>query len=227
MRQIDTAPRLDVETTDYGYYYVSHRNLGDGNFYVRLYHYVMPFQQMRGGIHKFDGKRKDFPVVDGHIWAPIDDGQTHVYNWHHGYDESVKLTPEHIDEAEIFYGRGPDDMIPGTFRLKRNLSNDFMRDLSLMKQGNYSGIVGVNTQDFALQEGMGKITDRSQEFLASTDRAIVTMRRLMLDAMDKVEAGNAPPGVEPEQHRGVRAYDDILPPGFELQTLLDEARARW
>jgi hypothetical protein len=102
-----------------------------------------------------------------------------------------------------------------------------MRDLSLMKQGNYSGIVGINTQDFALQEGMGKIVDRSQEFLASTDRAIVTMRRLMLEAVATVEAGGAPLAVEPSQHRGVRAYDDVLPPDFDLQTLLDEARARW
>lgn len=210
MRLKDTAPRLDVETTDYGYYYVSHRNLGDGDYYVRLYHYVMPFQQMRGGIHKFNGKRKDFPVVDGHIWAPIDDEQTHVYNWHHGYDASVSLTQEHIDEAETFYGRGPADMIPGTFRLKKNKSNDYMIDRDLQKRKVFTGITGINTQDFALQEGMGPIVDRSREHLGSTDRAIITMRRLLLEATYDVEAGKRPRGAHPATHGHMRPFDNFV-----------------
>ena len=222
MRQIDTAPRLDVETTDYGYHYVSHRNLGDGNFYVRLYHYVMPAQQMRGGIHKFDGKRKDFPVVDGHIWAPIDDEQTNVYNWHHGYDTSVPLTPEHIDEAEIFYGRGPKDMIPGTFRLKKNKSNDYMRDFNLMKTKIFTGITGINTQDFALQEGMGPIVDRSKEHLGSTDRAIITMRRLLLEATHEVEAGRTPRGTDPRKHGHMRPHDNFVKAGDDWRKVFEE-----
>ena len=54
----DKSPRLDVNPTDYGYNYVSTRQMGGGDTYVRLYHYVMPFQQMRGGIHEFSGARR-------------------------------------------------------------------------------------------------------------------------------------------------------------------------
>ena len=227
MRQIDTAPRLDVEPTDYGYY-VSHRNLGDGDFYVRLYHYVMPCQQMRGGIHKFNGKRKEFPVVDGHIWAPIDDYQTNVFNWHHGYDMSVPLTNEHIVEAETFYGRGPDDMIPGTFKLKKNKSNDYMIDRHLQKTKIFTGITGINTQDFALQEGMEPISDRSKEHLGSTDRAIITMRRLLLEATYDVEKGKAPRGSDPHSHSGMRPYDNFVKAGQDWKLIFaDEIKAKF
>ena len=37
--------------------------------------------------------------------------------------------------------------------------------------------VAVNTQDMAIQEGMGPICDRSKEFLGTSDKAIVAMRR--------------------------------------------------
>ncbi len=54
----------------------------------------------------------------------------------------------------------------------------------MQKTRNFTGIVGVNTQDFALQEGMGPICDRSKEFLGSSDKAVVAMRRLLLEALD-------------------------------------------
>ena len=73
-----------------------------------------------------------------------------------------------------------------------------------------TGIRGVNTQDFALQEGMGPIPDRSQERLGTTDRAIIVTRQLLLEACDRVRAGEAPRGVEPRTYRGVRAYDCVI-----------------
>jgi hypothetical protein len=49
--------------------------------------------------------------------------------------------------------------------------------------------VGVNTRDNALQEGMGLIVDRTREHLGTTDRAIIVMRQLLLEAIREVEAG--------------------------------------
>jgi len=79
------------------------------------------------------------------------------------YDETVELTPEWVESRETQMGRGQNDLIPGTFRLKKNQSNDYMVDRQMQKTQNFTGIVGVNTQDFALQEGMGPICDRSKE----------------------------------------------------------------
>jgi hypothetical protein len=210
MRLRDRSPRLDVERTDYGYYYTSHRNLGDGRAYVRIYHFGMPFQQFRGGIHMFSGKKREYPELNGHIWVPIDDTTTWVYNWACAYDREAKFSEENVIERETFYGRGPDDMIPGTFRLKANRSNDYYIDRAVQKTKTYTGIKGINTQDFALQEGMGPTVDRSLEHLGTSDKAIVAMRRIMLEAINEVAEGRPPRGIDPATQRAIRAYDGFM-----------------
>jgi phenylpropionate dioxygenase-like ring-hydroxylating dioxygenase large terminal subunit len=228
VRNRDRAPRIEVEPTDYGYYYTSTRNADGQGSYVRVYHYIMPVQQMRGGITSISGERENVPKLDGHLWVPIDDERTYVYNWLCSYDERVPLTPEYVEKWESFTGRGGDDLIPGTFRLKRNLSNDYQIDRQKQKTQTFSGITGLNTQDFALQEGMGPIVDRSKENLGSADRAIVTMRRLMMDAIRAVEKGEIPRGMTPESHRGVRPYDGFVPPGRTWQECFAaELVAKW
>jgi phenylpropionate dioxygenase-like ring-hydroxylating dioxygenase large terminal subunit len=228
LRSRDRAPRIAVEPTDYGYRYSSTRSADEANEYVRVYHFVMPNQQIRAMTTAPSGERAEVPKIDGHVWVPIDDEHCWVYNWAYGYDENAPLTPAFIEAIETFAGRGPDDLIPGTFKLKRNLENDFMIDRELQKTSTYTGITGLNTQDMALQEGMGPIVDRSREFLGSSDRAIVTMRRLMLEAIRAVEAGDAPRGVNPEVARDIRAHDGYVPRGGDWHTLFaDELKARW
>jgi hypothetical protein len=74
---------------------------------------------------------------------------------------------------------------------------------------------------------MGHIVDRSKEFLVATDRAIVTMRRLMLEAINRVERGDDPPGNQPADHRGVRAFDDIVPPATTTPQMVANTVAKW
>jgi len=211
IRNRDGAPRIDVERTDYGYSYISTRDMGpaDGN-YVRVYHYVMPFHQIRGNITSLFGGRAAVPKFDGHMWVPIDDETTWVFNWTYGYDESVPITPAFAAEWETFFGRGPDDVLPGR-KLKRNPANDYLIDREMQRTKNFTGIVGLNTQDFALQEGMGPIVDRSQEHLGTSDRAIIQARQLLFEAIDDVHAGRHPRGSRPGCYRSIRAYDAYVP----------------
>ncbi|HXS38856.1 MAG TPA: Rieske 2Fe-2S domain-containing protein [Stellaceae bacterium] len=213
LRNRDGAPRIDVETTEYGYTYISTRKASEQDAYVRVYHYVMPFQQMRGNVTARVGGRAEFPRLDGHLWVPVDDEHTCVYNWAYSYDRSTPFTPDFIRFIDADYGRGEEDLIPGTYRLKRNLANDYMIDRVMQKTVNSTGIVGVNTQDFAVQEGMGPIVDRSLENLGTSDRPIVTMRRLLLEAVDAVERGGDPPALDPKSHRAIRAHDGVVPKG--------------
>jgi hypothetical protein len=195
---------------------------------MRVYHYVMPSQQMRGALTGQDGKRQKVPKLDGHIWVPIDDEHTYVYNWACGYDQSVPLTKEFIAEWESFAGRGENDLIPGTFRLRRNLSNDYLVDRKLQKHSTFTGITGLNTQDFALQEGMGPIVDRSQEHLGASDKAIIALRRLLLEGTHAVERGECPRGTDPSAYRHVRPYDDIIDGDTDWrQVMAKELVAKW
>jgi hypothetical protein len=144
------------------------------------------------------------------------------------YDETVPFNPEWIESREAAMGRGKDDLIPGTFVLRRNPSNDYLIDRHMQKSRNFTGIVGVNTQDFALQEGMGPICDRSKEFLGSSDKAVIAMRRLLLEALDAIEKGSTLRGVDADTHRMVRPYDHMVPPEQDWRIIFEkELQAKW
>ena len=227
-RQRDRSPRIDVERTDYGYYYVSSRDMGEDGTYVRVYQYVMPALQMRANSVGWFGGKNEVPRVDGHVWAPIDDETTYVYNFMYAYDSSITFTPEWIEAREKSMGRGEDDLIPGTFKLKKNPSNDYLIDRAMQKTQNYTGIAGINTQDFALQEGMGPICDRSREFLGTSDKAVVAMRRLLLEAVDTAEKGGSLRGLDPTGYRAVRPHDNIVPLGRDWRAQFEkELVAKW
>jgi phthalate 4,5-dioxygenase oxygenase subunit len=227
LRQHDKSPRLDVERTDYGYYYASTRKVDAGK-YMRVYHFVMPAQQMRASIIGYEGVRNKPARLDGHIWVPIDDHTTHVFNIMCAPHPEDELIPEAVEKREVAAGRGEINTIPGTFRLKRNQSNEYLIDRQMQKTQNYTGIVGVNTQDFALQEGMGPIVDRSKEFLGTSDKAIVAMRRIILEAISQNEKGEDPRGLNPDTYRNIRAYDRVIPADDDWkETMKDDLVAIW
>jgi phthalate 4,5-dioxygenase oxygenase subunit len=203
-RARSTHPRLEVLTTDYGYMYSSIRHLPDDNKnYVRLYHYVMPFYQIRAADVDEDNR-----AMHGHIWVPIDDEHTYVFNYMCNKDRPLPY--EEWQEQEHRAGRGVQDYIPGTFKLKQNKSNDWGLDREIQRTTNFPGIVGVNTQDMALQETMGAIFDRSQERLGTADTAIIFMRKLLMQAAKDVMEGNDPLGTHGEGS-DVRPAEMILP----------------
>jgi phthalate 4,5-dioxygenase len=227
LRARDGHPRLDVEKTDYGFRYASTRDLGDDGLYVRIYHYVMPAQQLRGRVTAWNGGRSKIPQLAGHLWIPIDDEHTFVYNTMYGFDPNVPITQEYAWEEEARFGRGKDDLLPG-FRLKASLENDYFIDRHLQRTKTFTGITGINTQDYALQEGMGPIVDRSKEHLGTTDKAIIVTRQLLLEAIETVAGGGTPRGAEPQTHRNVRAYDDHLERGRDWRIEFErELAAKW
>ncbi len=208
LRSRSTAPYLEVEQTDYGYTYSSVRPLSreEGN-YVRTYHYVLPFHQLRAGQVGRSGEPVQ-PRSSGHCWVPIDDENTMVFNWTFTWDENPLA-----DKDRRLAGTGNEwdvDVDRTTFRTVRNKGNDWMIDRQMQRTENFTGIVGVNTQDRALQETMGTIADRSQEHLGTSDRAIIAMRKLLQEAIRVNEDGGTPKGSQGE-YIGIRAIDRILP----------------
>ena len=228
MRTADGAPRLEVDRTAYGFRYASTRRFGERD-YVRVYQFMMPSQQSRGFIL---GNRLNeeghIPTIHGHLWIPIDDHSTMVWNWIYSFDPSQPLTAEWAESWEDYSGRGAHHFIPGTFKLKLNPSNDYHIDRQLQKTTSYTGIQGANTQDFAVQEGMGAICDRSREHLGTTDRAVIVARQLLLEACDEVADGRDPIGTDPAAYRTARAADNFIPRDADWRTeLAAELSARF
>lgn len=225
LRQRDTRPSLEVDITDYGFTYVGIRNISEDESYLRVYQFIMPFQKLQGNFYEFSGKPRPVPVEYGHLWVPMDDDHTAVYNVRYSrYDTpECELTDAVQLKFESDTGRGPEDYIPGTFRLVRNPGNDWLIDREVQRTRTFTGIKGVNTQDVAIQEGMGPIVDRSREYLGTTDRAIAAARQLLLEATYDVAEGVVPRGVDPEPSREVRGADLRAPRGVPWRDYMKEA----
>jgi phenylpropionate dioxygenase-like ring-hydroxylating dioxygenase large terminal subunit len=208
------APTLEVDVTDYGYRYVGIRPLEDDETYVRAYHYVMPFTQIRPQQFRYRGRVR--PRAAGHFWVPMDDENCMVWNWMYSFGDEP-LTEE--DRLERDSGNGPDHVDPRTFRSKVNRRNGWLIDRQVQKTETFTGIEGINAQDRGVQESMGPIVDRSKEYLGPADRAIIVTRRLLLQAIKTVGEGGDPPGVDTSYYQA-RAVERILPKGVQWREAL-------
>jgi len=210
LRARATAPKLEVYKQPYGFTYVGIRGLGDRGNYVRAYQFVMPAQQMRGYMTNWStGEPEEYPSVNGHLWVPVDDENCCVFNWMYSASPDKALPRDYCIEHETLFGRGPTNSLPG-YRLARNQSNDYLIDREVQRTDTFTGISGINTQDFALQETMRPTVDRSKEHLGAADAAIIVARQLLIEAVHDVEEDRAPRGVNPQAYRDVRGCDKIL-----------------
>ena len=199
------APLVEVERTDYGYRYAGIRPLGEKGNLIRSYHWVMPFTQIRPQQFGRQGQEPR-PVIAGHIWVPMDDDNCMVYNWSYSFGDEPLADSE---ENERALGRGEGEL-QADFKNIRNRENDWLIDRQVQKYETFTGIYGINNQDQAVQESMGAIVDRTRENLAASDMAIVTARRILLEAAKTAADGGDPPGVGTSYYNA-RAIDKILP----------------
>ena len=192
------APTLEVDVTDYGYAYFGIRPMGDGTRYVRGYHFIMPFTQLRPpgpGMNQ----------THGHYWVPMDDETCMVWNFYASYD-AAPLGSRSSDSGN---GYGTHVSVENGFRPTRNRSNDWMIDRQMQKTETFTGIDGINQQDRAVQESMGRIVDRTRENLGPADRAVVATRRLLLEAADTVARNGDPRGTGSSYYE-VQAAEAVL-----------------
>jgi phthalate 4,5-dioxygenase oxygenase subunit len=168
-RPSDHRPKLEVEDRPYGFRYAAIRRPdGDGQAskYVRITLFVapcfvlIPVQRRGPGVE----------IVTHQAWVPIDD--EHNYFFSVRWNRCGPIVKDHAAQFQM----------DGDFRPARNRANKHLQDRAAMKAGNWSGIQGVNSQDFAVVESMGPIYDRTREHLGSTDMAIARFRRLMIQA---------------------------------------------
>jgi phthalate 4,5-dioxygenase oxygenase subunit len=205
------APTLAVDVTDYGYQYAGIRPLGETEVHIRAYHFIMPFHQIRPSLTE-----RGNPSIAGHIWVPMDDDNTMVYNWEYSITDEP-MNEE--DRLERRLGNGPLDVDQTTFRSQRSRENNYLLDRQVQKTENFTGIEGINTQDRAVQESMGRIVDRSKEHLGPADKAIIQARRLLLEAVKTVQAGGTPRGVNATYYT-LRAAEGVLPHEADWHELL-------
>ncbi|MBV8087124.1 MAG: Rieske 2Fe-2S domain-containing protein [Chloroflexi bacterium] len=86
------------------------------------------------------------------------------------------------------------EMIPGTWRTKANVHNDYELDRLAQRWYSYTGIKTFPLQDIAMMENQwGALADRTKEHLMSMDAYIIHLRQRLLRAAKALAAGTEPP----------------------------------
>lgn len=211
----DVRPRLDVQTTAYGFRYAAIRKPiidPERTQYVRVTLFIAPFSAM-------------FPAPEGlaymQSFVPIDDEHTMFYFFQGSYERPFDA--ETRARRELRAGMRPGIDLDADFRRVQRRENDWMQDRASMRgpNGSFSGIFGVQNQDMAVQESMGKLYDRRKEHLGTSDVAVIRMRRVMLDSVRAfTERGEPPVGLaEPVPYERLRAQEKIIPLDVPWQTV--------
>jgi phthalate 4,5-dioxygenase len=226
LNNFDTlVANMHIDKTNYGFTYAGIRSRTKDTW-VRGYQWIMPSYHMRATVEGTFGSRDDVPTIDGHIWVPIDDEHTWVYSFAYSHDPARPLSQDKVKARETRLGRG--DFLDKDYRSRLNRSNDYEINRKVQKEKTMTGIQGINTQDLALQEGMGRIVDRSKEHLGTTDRAIITLRQVLVEALDTLERGGQMPAIDPATYRNVRSFDRVIANGAEWRSATkDDVVARF
>jgi phthalate 4,5-dioxygenase len=206
----DKAPRLEIEETQFGFRYAALRRPIQNSathHYVRMTTFIAPYTVVipPNNLYK---------IAILHV--PCGNTNTAF----HFIAFGGATTPDQ-ESWRKFCGAQTGIDVDSQFRKFRTCENNYLQDRSSMKLGNFTGIRGIPNQDIAMWETMGPIADRSRDRLGASDVAIVTFRRMMVDAARHVQAGGSAIGAgEPgTQHILLQGFEGIVPKGWDWRTL--------
>jgi phthalate 4,5-dioxygenase len=207
----DRAPQLQAERTDYGFRYAAIRRPilnPDTHDYVRITVFVAPFTALIPPNDQYNVAQMN---------VPIDDHNAFFYFIAWGENGRG------IDQEawRRFCAAQPGIDLDADWRKIRNRDNHYLQDRQVMKLGDFTGIKGIPTQDMAMWESMGAITDRTSERLGPSDLAIVEFRRIMIEAAKTLRDSGTAMGIgESRAHyASLASFEGIVPKTTDWRSL--------
>jgi len=202
----DGAPVFEFIDQPYGFREGAIRDEGDIS-YARVREVALPFFSFIPSA--YGGSR----IVCCSI--PIDDVTT--AQWYIAYNPHTPL------ETDMLRNFGTTSGDPDHFNADMGgWENLWGQDREAMKAGHWSGITGRGNayEDFAVQESMGPIVDRSQEYLGTCDRVIYRARRLLLEAVKRFQEDGTISFMSPEiDFARIRAISFAYPKDKDWRTV--------
>jgi phthalate 4,5-dioxygenase len=139
--------------------------------------------------------------LSNNMRVPIDNGHTMFFRLRWSLDP---MSEEHIQEYK-HGGYTHPELIPGTWKAKANIFNDYEIDRIVQKNFTYSGIKTFPLQDIAMMEDQwGPLADRTREHLTAMDYQIIYVRRHLLRAAKALQEGIEP--IEPWRPESYRYH---------------------
>lgn len=203
----NTRPKIEIERTRYGIRIFALRDAEEGKRYMRVTNFVFPNLALFAG----DSGRYGPGGYSVHWHVPIDDVSHWRYDFYYHPTTALdkqELKAKHDAETDEHY-------LP-----RRNAANRYRQDREEMKGFSFAGMGRFfPSHDLFAVQSAGAIHNRTREHLATGDIAIVTARRMLLDAMKSIEAGKEPPLVLRSANEN--AFNDLIVVGTLLEKGID------
>lgn len=200
MASEDNAPDLDVVDSEWGYFYAAKRAgqktaAGEDAWSVRVTTFIFP----SGRIIPSQGS------FEYHLFEiPIDDEHTSTFIVCHG-DEPA----DHDQVISVLGLSDPRFWNERDCAFRVSWEDRLGQDRARMRRGeSFAGYSGIEQEDMVLAYSQGPIVDRTKEMLVPADRAVVHMRRRLLDSLRRMEAGGEPIGLSAADLVKVRSLID-------------------
>ncbi|MFT5486281.1 MAG: phthalate 4,5-dioxygenase oxygenase subunit [Paracoccaceae bacterium] len=198
LREYD-CPDIEFETSETGLRLFALRQLNDDEMHVRVTNQIFP----NAIIIPISN---EIMLTQWHV--PIDDTTSWWYAIFSSFTETVDKERMRKDRLELY-------TLPD-YRPRKHSGNDYGFDPEEQKTKTYTGMgMDINVHDQWAVESLGKIQDRTQEHLGTTDKAIIANRKLMVKAIEAITDGGEPDislrPADPALCRGPVAIDTISP----------------
>jgi phthalate 4,5-dioxygenase len=214
-------PELSFESTPHGLQITALRPMTEHLTHVRVTQAVFPATFVIP-------LSETMTITQMHV--PVDD--THTY-WYSFFTSFAGRLDQEVMRAQRQQFIGLPDYIPKSGRHNAwGFNPDEQRTQTYLGMGEED----INVHDQWAVESMGAIQDRTREHLGTSDKVIMANRRVLLKAIETVQAGGLPPGIaDPavaHQAAGPDTVDGIAPAGewatwWRAQVQAKRERAAW
>jgi phthalate 4,5-dioxygenase oxygenase subunit len=204
----DNAPRLEIEDTLFGFQYAARRKTapldgGEEAENIRIVPFILPWTRIIPSLNSY------YTVLE----IPIDDENTSTYIV---VDGEQQVNRERIIKIlglddERFYNSKTCEFIASP-RQRWGQAREQMKT-------NWTGLRGLEQEDAIISLSMGPIFNRTKEHLVAADRAVMRLRRRILDNIKRVQEGNHPLGVGVTDLTRLLAADLTVPAGTNWHPL--------
>jgi len=209
------TPVIKTEPTGFGLRIFQVRSGGPGKTYLRVTAFGLPNFSVIAGPQGGDGHIG--------IWhVPIND-HSH-WRWHFALRRDKPLD----ETSRMSQNRAQDEYVD-EFHLRRSGSNRYLQDRNRLTE-NFTGMGrNFNVHDAFATESQGAIQNRTREHLATSDVAIVAARRMMLKAIEDIQAGRDPVGASRDpaasDFSGLKSFDILVPEGLDYSEAVRQIMA--
>ena len=175
LREFD-RPEISVERTAYGMRLIALRRISAADTHVRVTNLVFP----QAFVIPMSA---EMTISQWHV--PIDDRHCYWYAIFTSFGGPVDKQRMRDQRMQLY-------TLPD-YKPRLNKSNNYGFDADQQRTSTYTGMGhDINVHDQWAVESPGPIQDRTREHLGSTDKGVITYRKILVEAIEKNAAGEKP-----------------------------------